>query len=435
MSELRRDGLVGEGGIILGKLRGQFVSLPHSLNALNFGRQGTGETSALMAPNLLMHPDWTVIVVDPKGSELYNLTRRFRRQAGDTVRRLNPWERETSIQCNPLQVLQFCNQYTPPGTLRTLAKQIIPETSTRDSHFDLLAQMIWAGVARHLWETERARCTLPEIANEICGQGPAHLLRFINDIQRDGGPQARIAVNAFETAGDKERGSFFTSLAKRLDIWSDEGVAALSDADGLNWHDVLLGAQPSTVYLNMPSGQSEYYGSWARVLLSSFLLEATRIYDERGTAFERPVLLLIDEADSLGSSEQIESTITKLRAMGVSIVMRMQSLEQLKANDPKAGAIRDACEAWMISGGEKTLGLAREISELGGDDTIETASRSESEHGRSEGSGQAPRRLIKPDEIRSLPKDAQILEIGRHFVKCRKAYWFEDERMRGRLSG
>ena len=170
------------------------------------------------------------------------------------------------------------------------------------------------------------------------------------------------------------------------------------------------------------------------MLLGSFLLEATRIYDQRGKAFDRPVLILIDEADSLGYSEQIESTITKLRAMGVSIVMCMQSLEQLKANYPKAGAIRDACEAWMISGGEKNLGLAREISELGGDYTIETASHNESDHGRSEGSGQAPRRLIKPDEIRSLPKDEQILVLGRHFVRCRKAYWFEDRTMRAKMN-
>ena len=376
-----------------------------------------------------------MIVIDPKGSELYQKTHRFRRQVGNAVYRLNPWEPEQSVQCNPLQALAHCNDYVLPGTLRTLAKQIIPEVSARESHFDLLAQMIWAGVTRHLWETDRAHCTLPQIAHEICGRGPDHLHRLVQQIQTEGSPQAQIAVNALQTAGDKERGSFFTSLAKRLDIWSDAGVQALSDADGLEWREVLLGDTPSTVYINMPSGQSEYYGAWARVLIGSFLLEATRIYDARGRAFDRPVLLLIDEADSLGYCEQIESTITKLRAMGVSIVMCMQSLEQLKANYPKAGAIRDACEAWMISGGEKNLGLAREISELGGDYTVETANHNESDRGRSEGAGQAGRRLIKPDEIRSLPKDEQILVLGRHFLRCKKAYYFKDPRLSALING
>ena len=53
--QLRCDGFLGDQGIILGKHRGCYVSLPHSLNAINFGRQGTGKTSALMIPNLLMH--------------------------------------------------------------------------------------------------------------------------------------------------------------------------------------------------------------------------------------------------------------------------------------------------------------------------------------------------------------------------------------------
>jgi type IV secretion system protein VirD4 len=77
-SDIKKQNLNFQKGIILGKLGRKFIRFDKPLSLLVLAPPGTGKTAGIVIPTLLTIEN-SVIVHDPKG-ELYDITNKRRRQ-------------------------------------------------------------------------------------------------------------------------------------------------------------------------------------------------------------------------------------------------------------------------------------------------------------------------------------------------------------------
>lgn len=422
-SDARKSKYLGGEGLIIGQVSGKLLRLAEPWHVISYGASGSGKTAGLIVPNVLANWGQVNIVFDPKGREVERTTRAYLESRGVRVVCLDPTEPYRSAVYNPLTYLQRCDGYDYAAELRGVVQEVVPNGDPREEHFNRLAQMIGAGVLDDVLRDGGDSYGIGEVSERLLTQRPEQLRLYMEGLAAGGSVQARAAAQAYNTAGDKEKGSHFTTLAKRFELWLDKGVQEVSSGKGIDWQEIFTSGQHTTVFIQPPANLMDYYGAWARVVIGCALSEAQRIYRQRGEPLQQRVCFLIDEAWALGQSARIENAIRTVRAANIQIVMCFQSPSQLKEIYNNAGSVQDSCDVWQVSGGEKNADLLRQASDLVGDTTVQTLSENKSEGGSSESKSETARRLIKPEEIRGMDKYEQLVFVGSLVFKDKKPYW------------
>lgn len=424
--ELSRAGMFGNKGLILGKIGRRYVRLPEMLHVISYGSTKSGKTTGLIIPNLISNTDWTFVVNDPKG-ELALKTAAHRAKMGNRVIILDFTRPDRSMPYDPMSFLRQSDGYSLDSDLTTLANLTVPTAlDERSSHFSSMAQKIIAGTAGYFWDHSATPVSFPEVIRELTAMGQEHREALFKKLAAVDAPACRAAVNAFDEAGERERGSFVTTLANRTAIWLDRGVAELCGEHGFTWEEIFDDTRPTTVYVITPLGLGERYGPVMRMILGLCTASINRRYARTRKPLARPFCLMIDEAGLMGYNESVAEGVAYVRAANVSIVLAFQSPTQVEKHYPDPITLQGGCEAWQISGGDKYRKLYDEVSALIGDATVQSQGESRGRRWSSESQSEAARRLIKPEEIRALPKDQAVLLVGPHNIQCRKAFFFED---------
>ena len=108
MSEVERAGLTassGGPGILIGRHRGRFLSLPGQLSVMLSAPTRSGKGVGVVIPNLLNWPD-SVVVLDIKG-ENYDITAGYRASHGQAVYAFSPFDEDArSHRWNPLTAVR-----------------------------------------------------------------------------------------------------------------------------------------------------------------------------------------------------------------------------------------------------------------------------------------------------------------------------------------
>ena len=155
------------------------------------------------------------------------------------------------------------------------------------------------------------------------------------------------------------------------------------------------------------------------------------------------VLMLLDEFPLLGPMPVLADAFAFVAGYGMRLMLVMQSKAQLR--DPalygpdKAAAILDNCGAEVIFG-TKDLGLAKELSERLGFDTVEAYSRSGPRFWRMFRGGRLNvtasdqrRALLLPQEIMRLrPQEMVVIRPGLFPIRARRIRYYR-ERLFSRL--
>jgi type IV secretion system protein VirD4 len=107
-AEVNRAGLTGgdgQPGILIGRHRGTFLSLPGQLSVMLSAPTRSGKGVGVVIPNLLNWPD-SVVVLDIKG-ENYDITAGYRAAHGQAVYAFSPFDEEArSHRWNPLTAVR-----------------------------------------------------------------------------------------------------------------------------------------------------------------------------------------------------------------------------------------------------------------------------------------------------------------------------------------
>ncbi|WP_188855017.1 type IV secretory system conjugative DNA transfer family protein [Aureimonas glaciei] len=413
----------------------QIVRVEVEGNLLSIAPPRSGKTSGLIINNLLAQDDnlsWngSAIVIDPKG-EVYKAVRKRRAHFGREIFVLDMRQgSKKSSQWNPLASADTNDVL---GLMR-VARALIPEMSGESLYFRERAVSLLAGViaaAVHEAKTEGRRAS------------PADVERLLND------EEATLALVAGQdvpllrslardlTLDERIRGSIISTAKLGTQWLLDPYLRALTEESTLNLEAVARGQ--ADLFVIVPTEHFETISPVLRWLLSDLFTAVRRLRKPD----DRRILLLIDEAASLGGFSQLPVALGELPGLGLSIWTFWQSRSQIVKAYGEAGADLFGTTAEFSTfsdvGGLDT-GSPEFFSKLLGDITVDVPGTSEQKaEGKSSftsSTGKQATRLVPPGDMSQFTDDRLILipnsrRYARRPVCLDKIRYFEESRFKG----
>ena len=445
--EIAKAGLLGDHGIILGRLGRRCLMLPGQQGVALAAPPRAGKGTGVVIPNLLNWPD-SVICVDIK-RENWVATAGFREQSGQKCFLFDPFAEDgRTARWNPFF-------YVSPdprrrvNDLQRIGEMLYPDPPNVDPFWTASARSLFLGIALYLFETP----SLPQTIGEVLRQGMAsddegfgaHWKRVIEGRKSGRFPLSSECVQALYDVIDLApvtASSIRKTFTSRLDLWLNPILDAATSGNDFDLRE--LRRQALSIYVGVNPDDLHRL----RPVLSLFFQQAiglqTRALPEHDSSLKRQVLMLLDEFTALGRIPIIAESISYLPGYNVRVVLVIQTPAQLREVYGVNGAetMLKSLAARIVFA-PKDFPDAREISDELGNTTVKVRTLSKPMHDFSSGKGSRGRSvnvsdqrraLLLPQEVKELgPDEAIIFLEGVRPIRCRKIRYFEDRRFRARL--
>ena len=446
-TEIARAGLLGEHGIILGRLGRKCLMLPGQQGVALAAPPRAGKGTGVVIPNLLNWPD-SLICVDIK-RENWIATAGFRERSGQECFLFDPFAEDgRTARWNPFF-------YVSPdprrrvNDLQRIAEMLYPDPPNVDPFWTASARSLFLGIALYLFETPSVIKTIGEVlrqgmASDDEGFG-AHWKRVIEGRKSGRFPLSSECVRALYDVIDLApvtASSIRKTFTSRLDLWLNPILDAATSGNDFDLRE--LRRRALSIYVGVNPDDLHRL----RPVLSLFFQQAiglqTRALPEHDPSLKRQVLMLLDEFTSLGRIPIIAEAISYLPGYNVRVVLVIQTPAQLREVYGMNGAetMLKSLAARIVFA-PKDFADAREISDELGNTTVKVRTLSKPLHDFSSGKGsrgrsvnvsEQRRALLLPQEVKELgPDEAIIFLEGLRPIRCRKIRYFEDRRFRARL--
>lgn len=434
--EIARAGLLGEHGIILGRLGNRYLVLPGQQGVELEAPPRSGKGVGLVIPNLLNWPGST-IVSDIKG-ENFMRTAGYRAAHGQEVHLFDPLsERERSARWNPLGYVSSV-PYRCIDDLQRIGTMLFPDPHAGDPFWTSSARSLFLGIALYLFETEGATRTLGEVLRQGMASDDEgfqkHWKRVIDACERAGYPLSQETVQSLYDVIDlapTTASSIRKTFTSRLDLWLNPMIDAATSANDFDLRE--LRKRPISIYVQInPDNIARL-----QPLLNLFFQQAiglqTRELPENNPALKLQLLLMLDEFPALGRIPVIAESTAFLPGYNVRTVIIVQSNSQLieKYGIEGAKSIRKMLAARIVFP-PKEFDDAEAVSRELGTCTVRQKNISRPMWG---GAGKSPtvsiseqpRRLLLPQEVKELGTNRMILFYeGLRPVLAHRVYYFRD---------
>ncbi len=445
--EIAAAGLLGDHGIILGRLGRRCLMLAGQQGAALAAPPRSGKGVGVVVPNLLNWPG-SVVCIDIK-KENWTLTAGFRARAGQACFLFDPFAEDGRTACwNPFFYVSD-EPLRRVNDLQRIADMLYPDPPNVDPFWTASARSLFLGIALYLFETP----SLPKTVGEVLRQGMAsddegfgqHWKRVIEGRNSGRFPLSAECVRSLYDVIDLApvtASSIRKTFTSRLDLWLNPILDAATSANDFDLRQ--LRSKPLSIYVGVNPDDLHRL----RPVLSLFFQQAiglqTRTLPEHDRTLTHQVLMLLDEFTALGRIPIIAESISYLPGYNVRVLLVIQTPAQLR-------------EVYGVNGAEtmlKTLAArivfapkdfpdAREISDELGFTTVKVKTLSKPLFDFSDSRGRRPRSvniseqrraLMLPQEVKALRTDQAIIFYeGLRPIRCRKIRYFEDRRFRARL--
>jgi type IV secretion system protein VirD4 len=431
-NEIRDAGLLGGQGIIVGKYRGRFLTLPGKQSVMLSAPTRSGKGVGVVVPNLLAWQD-SAVVVDIK-SENWAITAGFRAAHGQAVYAWAPFAEDgRSHRWNPLSAIRLADRHVVGDTL-AIAQVLYPtdvKGSGTEGFFNDTARNLFLGLALYLVETPELPRTIGEILRQSSGQGQPikqylqGLIQSRNAQQcMEGGAHPREplsdacvdALMRFLSTSDNTLSSILATLNAPLTVFSNPLVDAATSGDDFSVADVRR--KRMTVYVCIPPNRL----ADARVLLNQFFAQLINLntaeLPEHNPALKHQCLVLLDEFTALGRINILNAAVGYLAGYNLRLVTVIQAVSQLESvygqHDARTFATNHAVQVLYAPREQRD---ANEYSEMLGTFTQQEKSRGRSNSSGAKGGGSSQstnessqrRALLLPQEFKELGLDRQVL--------------------------
>jgi type IV secretion system protein VirD4 len=353
---------------------------------LMFGPNGSGKSWRVLVPNLCRLVDWSVVVVDPKGT-LAAHTAVHRAQldkSGKPTRQvviIDPFkvieesyphliEKYPFLRSKGLNPIAPLDPGSPDGEAvdeaKAMAEAIIKVPPKGEPHWAQSAQALVRGLILALKVLEKAgldefpvdeirkkgrdgapdtvepvTIKLPGLKNgatlghvrQVIGEEPQKLAAFVKVIcrmMREPYPFIAEALNRFSdySPENKELFSILSTASTQTDWLSSPRIRKDVAAGFFDFGR--LKREPVTVYLVLPPRYLATHATWLRLMITAILLPLLRSVENSPV----PVLFALDEYAALGHMEVIENNMALMREYGVKLFLALQDLKQLEEVHP-----------------------------------------------------------------------------------------------------
>lgn len=383
-------------------------------------RSGKGVSAVI--PNLMTYTG-SMVVNDVKG-ELYAVTSEWRRRIGHRVLRFAPFESDTDFW-NPFDLIEEDDDDAWEET-RTFAELLLPERTQNEEFWNSEARNFLAGVILHmhttLSEEERTMWNL----RHLLTQEQEEFDLLLAEMAASKEAMVQRAASSFLRADVKVRDGIMSTLNSHMGIWDSPRLKHMMSKNSYRLPLMLL--EPMTVYFSIPPGKLDSYAPVIRLFMGT-LLKHFSGYKTRG---QYPVQFMLDEFPALGRMKIVEEGITYMAGYGINFWLFAQDLKQLAATyGDKAESIIANCSVKQFFG-VSDYETAQLVSHMSGSTTIPHINYS-SESGvvfkpASLATGTGERPLVTPNEVMSLPVEAQLLFFqGQQVISAAKVNYLTDD--------
>jgi type IV secretion system protein VirD4 len=437
--EVRGAGLLGPDGVVLGKLKDNYLRHDGPEHVLCFAPTRSGKGVGLVIPSLLTWQG-SAIVHDIKG-ENWQLTAGFRARYG-RVLLFDPTNPNSSAY-NPL--LEVRRGEWEVRDVQNIADILVdPEGSLeKRNHWEKTSHALLVGAILHVLYAEKDK-TLAGVA------------AFLSDPKRpiestlaammktahlgDAGPHPVIASAAREllNKSDNERSGVLSTAMSFLGLYRDPIVAKMTRRCDWRITDMVSGKRPATLYLVVPPSDINRTKPLIRLILNQIGRRLTE--DLQAKTARHKLLLMLDEFPALGRLDFFESALAFMAGYGLKSFLIAQSLNQIEKAYGPNNSILDNCHV-RVSFATNDERTAKRVSDALGTATEMRAMKNYAGHRLSPWLGhlmvsrsETARPLLTPGEVMQLPPADEIVMVaGISPIRGQKARYYEDQRFQERI--
>ena len=401
---------------------------PHALIvAPTRGGKGVG----IVLPTLLTYLG-SVVCLDIKG-ENYRNTARVRAAMGNKVFKIAPYDAEGKTHCyNPLDLVIKARPRFRWAAASDLANCLLGEkTGNGGNNSDWLGGCRLLFAAGALLAIERRTPTISAIYDMFTEpESQAKALRRL--AQEVANPEAKRVFNQFSGYEEEQLSSYFSIMNDSgLGLWNDPLVRDVTSKSDFSITD--LRRDPASIYIVVAQAQLKRMAPLVRLLFQQIINLISESEPDEVNGEKYQVLFVLDEFRSLGSMHALVEGITAVGGHGGRLMIVVQNLANLYENYGRYGAetFISNCDiqVYMSPNDKET---PEYISASIGDYTRPQIGKSwkggelaTAYQEREEGA-----RLIKPEEVRKLPREKVIILVrGMSPIKTNRVSHFKDRNL------
>ncbi|MGH7023686.1 MAG: conjugal transfer protein TraG [Caulobacteraceae bacterium] len=437
--EVRRAGLLGDGGVLIGRWRGAYLRHDGPEHVLCFAPTRSGKGVGLVVPTLLTWPA-SAIVHDIKG-ENWTLTAGWRARFG-RVLLFDPTNSESAAY-NPL--LEVRRGEREVRDVQNIADVLVdPEGALeRRNHWEKTSHSLLVGAILHVLYAEPDK-TLAGVANFL--SDPARpietTLRAMMTTPHLGEhgvhPVVAGAARELLNNSENERSGVLSTAMSFLGLYRDPVAAQVTRRCDWRIRDLVEADKPATLYLVVPPSDISRTKPLVRLILNQI---GRRLTEELHPSRQRQrLLLMLDEFPALGRLDFFENALAFMAGYGLKSFLIAQSLNQIEKAYGQNNSILDNCHV-RVSFATNDERTAKRVSDALGTATEMRAMKNYAGHRLSPWLGhlmvsrqETSRSLLTPGEVMQLPPDDEIVLVsGCHPIRAKKARYYEDRQLNRRI--
>jgi len=222
-----------------------------------------------------------------------------------------------------------------------------------------------------------------------------------------------------------------------LIIYADPLVAEKTRRSDFRISDLVCLDIPRSLYIQLPPSDANRLRPLSRLILSQI---ATLMMEDlntvRGLEKKHKLMMMIDEFATLGRLDCFTSWIRVMASYGLRAVLILQSDRDLADTYGPYNTISENCPVQVLFPTSDDSTLRRISTAIGNDDEnreSRTYPRWFSPGKSSKSISERRRPVLEPAEIRSMPKDEQLILITTcKPVRCKKIRWWMDKPFKSR---
>ncbi len=336
LPEMEGAGLLAEQGLRIGVHKNRVLRHTGPEHVLLVAPPRSGKGISLIVQLLLEHTG-CIVVHDTKG-ELYELTAGYRsRELGHRVLKFSPHEL-VSDGYNPLAEVRLDTPYDV-GDVQNIITILIhaDPLAHNQQHWYQTAESIGVGLALHACYAAHAEgrtATLLDVFNLLTPQPGLSFRDYIGFVltKEDLHPEARRHLTQQMNRSDEEFSSVGSSLSTAFMVFSRPLVQKATSFSSFRVAELMDHTKPVTLYVVAPPSELKALEPLIRLLFTHILQRNTESMDARKAPYSpvnERLLLLIDEAASLGRMDALAKSMAFLSGYNIQLYLVFQNLGQL----------------------------------------------------------------------------------------------------------
>ena len=413
--EVIKAGMANKRGLLMGQhpfKKGKFLitDIHDYQHTLLFAPTGSGKGVGFAIPNCVFWEE-SLVCHDIK-LENFNASAGWRENhLKQTVYCWVPADIEGKSHCyNPMEWIS-----NKPGQMvddvQKLANILLPKQEFWTNE----ARTLLVGIVLYLIADPQKPKTFGEVVRTIRSDDFSYLCAVALDTLGDViHPIGYMNLAAFLQKADKERSGVVSTLNSGLELWGNPIIDATTSKSDFNF--TKMKEVPTTVFVGLTPDNIQRL----KPLMCMFYQQATAFMSQHLPlpSEKYGVLFLMDEFPTVGKLEQFLAGIAYFRGYHVKLFLIVQDVQQLKGTYEDSGMNSFLSNStYRITFAANNIDTAKLISELIGNQTVESTSGSKSKwfavnsSGGSTSISQVQRALLMPQEVLNLSRDDEIILI------------------------